>query len=79
MVFSLVSKKMNFLEDRVVASCEHETCRSTVGRQSADRFFGELFFTITKDLSRSADLRSCNHEENYFFNAFETIIMESHT
>ena len=23
------------------------TCRPTVDRQSADRFFGELFFTIT--------------------------------
>ena len=36
-------------------------CRSTVNRQSADRFFGELFFTITRTwMTHSLNGSLCN-------------------
>ena len=34
------------------------TCRPTVDQQSADRFFGELFFTITVCMSADLDFIS---------------------
>ena len=34
------------------------TCRPTVDRQSADRFFGELFFTITKNRSSLENIQA---------------------
>ena len=32
---------------RGLGNCEEELPEKPVGRQSTDRFFGELFFTIT--------------------------------
>ena len=46
----LVVTLYRHITDKLPTSYRHITnCRPTVGRQSADRFFGELFFTITQN------------------------------
>ena len=41
------------------------TCRPTVDRQSADRFFGELFFTITHTWQHGIYLSNIHHYKFY--------------
>ena len=49
---------------RQVANISGKTCRPSVGQLSADRFFGELFFTVT------VLIHATNHRDKDFITNF---------